>query len=70
MDDKKIVIFGTSSLAEIAVYYFLDEGLETQFFIVDEKFKNKPYKLGIPIMSYEEYKTFSFRRAPIFVSVG
>ena len=52
---RKLVIFGTGPIAELAYYYFTnDSDFEVVAFTVDASFKNSDSFNGLPVISFDE----------------
>lgn len=52
---KKLVIFGTGEISELAHYYYTyDSNYEVVGFAVDAEFKDREHHCGLPVVSSEE----------------
>ncbi|AKG91247.1 sugar O-acyltransferase, sialic acid O-acetyltransferase NeuD family [Geoglobus ahangari] len=71
-EGKKVVIFGTSSFAEVAYYYLTkDSPYEVVAFTVDRNFITKKEKFGLPVVSFEEVeKIYPPEEFKMFIAVG
>lgn len=69
---KKLLIFGTGELANIAYEYFtFDSEYEVIAFSVDKEFISSSEYLGLPVIPYSKISsTFDSHEISIFVAVG
>jgi sugar O-acyltransferase (sialic acid O-acetyltransferase NeuD family) len=69
---KKIVIFGTGKLAEVAHYYFThDSPYEVVAFAVDREFLQSNEFINLPVIPFEEVeKRFPPDQFSMFIAVG
>ena len=52
---KKLLIFGTGDIAELAHYYFTnDSEFDVVAFVVDQSFRTSDELLGLPVIDYHE----------------
>ena len=69
---KKLIIFGTSEIAELASYYFSnDSNYEIVAFTVDDEFVNSSLFLGKPVHPFSSlFETFSPSEYEVFVALS
>lgn len=69
---KKLIIFGTTDLAEVAWYYFTnDSKYEIIAFTVEKKYKDREDFHGLPVVDFEEIETiYPVNDYEMFIAIG
>jgi sugar O-acyltransferase (sialic acid O-acetyltransferase NeuD family) len=69
---RKVVIFGTQKMAEMAYYYFKnDSDIEPVAFTVDRNYIDSPTFMGLPVVAFEEVvEKYPPSKFDMFVAVG
>lgn len=74
MDKKKIIIFGTSKVADIVYASIKDDlgsGLEPVAFTVDGEYLRRTEKFGLPVVAFEEVEQkYEPSRYDMFIAMG
>lgn len=72
MKNKKLIIFGTGDIAQIANYYFgIDSEYEVVAFTVDKNYCSEKEFEGLPLVPFEEVeKQFSTNQYEIFIALS
>lgn len=72
MKNKKLIIFGTGDIAQIAKYYFdIDSAYEVVAFTVDKQYCFEKTFEGLPLQPFEEIeKHFSINHHEIFIALS
>ncbi len=71
-EEKKVVIFGTGDIAELAAFYFeTDSDYQVVGFTVDKEFLTDVEKNGLPIVAFEDLEdTFDSGSTFVFVALS
>ena len=70
---KKLIIFGTGEYAEVAHYYFKNEGkYKIEYFTIDKKYYSDNKFLGLEVKIFEEIEKniFEYEDYYFFVAIG
>ena len=67
---KKMFIFGTGSISEIAYYYFKIVKIYSKWFVDFKKFIKDKKKFKLPVIEFEKVQNFSEKDFEAFVAVG
>lgn len=69
---KKLIIFGTGDIAQIANYYFkIDSDYEVVAFTVDTNYIQETIFEGLPVVAFEEIEqTYSTKEHDLFVALS
>ncbi len=72
MKTKKLIIFGTGDIAQLAKYYFdIDSNYEVVAFTVDQNYCLTPTFENLPLVAFEEIKDhFSYSEVEIFIALS
>lgn len=71
-ESKKLIIFGTGTLAELALYYFTnDSRYQVVAFCADQQFVHSGNFNGLPLVAFEEIaQLYSPEHHEMFIAVG
>lgn len=72
MRPKKLVIFGSGDMADLAHYYFVnDSDYEVVAFTVDQAFLSEPTYLGLPVVAFETLtKSYPVDEYSLFIALS
>ncbi len=71
MKNKKLAIFGNSTMAEIVYFYFNKfSDYKIEFFITEKKFLKKKKLFGIKIISLDQFLKLNKKDYTVFVAIG
>ena len=71
MKNKKLAIFGNSTMAEIVFFYFNNfSDYKIEFFITEKKFQKKKKLFGIKVISLDQFLRLNKKDYTVFVAIG